>query len=132
MTRSQSTRSNISVAVRRSERNYYTVSEAAEVLGVSPSTIWRWIDAGRLPAYRVGLRSIRIKKEDLGLSAAPARPTRATIQPHIRELWAGYDPAKAREAIAAMAGSWSDLDTDEIIAQVHRRREEGTRREERP
>jgi excisionase family DNA binding protein len=47
------------------EPNYYTVGEAAKLLKVSPSTIWRWIDAGQLPAYRAGARTIRISAEDL-------------------------------------------------------------------
>jgi predicted DNA-binding transcriptional regulator AlpA len=31
-------------------KNYYTVPEAAEFLSVNPSTIWRWIKSGKLPA----------------------------------------------------------------------------------
>ncbi len=50
---------------RATERDFYSVAQAARLLGVSPSTIWRWIDAARLPAYRVGPKNIRIKKEDL-------------------------------------------------------------------
>jgi excisionase family DNA binding protein len=44
---------------------YYTVAEAASLLNVCHSTIWRWIKAGSLPAYRVGHKTIRIKPEDL-------------------------------------------------------------------
>ena len=44
---------------------YYTVAEAASLLNVCHSTIWRWIKAGKLPAYRVGHKTIRIKPEDL-------------------------------------------------------------------
>mgnify|MGYP001218776251 CR=1 FL=1 len=47
------------------ERDYYTVAEAAEKLHVSHSTVWRWIRAGKLPAYRVGSRNLRIKQSDL-------------------------------------------------------------------
>src|SRR5262245_26712245 len=52
---------------------FYSIAEAAIVLGVSPSTVWRWIDAGRLPAYRVGPRSIRIRRGDLHATIQPAR-----------------------------------------------------------
>jgi excisionase family DNA binding protein len=58
---------------RSEENDYYTVSQAAKVLDVSPSTIWRWIKAAKLPAYRVGARKIRIKKADLPTIISPAR-----------------------------------------------------------
>jgi excisionase family DNA binding protein len=44
---------------------------AAELVGVHPRTVQRWIDTGRLRAYRVGGRTIRISVADL---AEPARP----------------------------------------------------------
>lgn len=50
---------------------YCTIAEAASLLRVSVSTIWRRIDAGTLPAYRVGDRRIRIKKSDLAKVARP-------------------------------------------------------------
>jgi excisionase family DNA binding protein len=59
------------------ETEFYTVAEAARVLAVSPVTIWRWIKANRLRAYRIGPRNIRIKKEDLDQMVQPA--------------WAGQD-----------------------------------------
>jgi excisionase family DNA binding protein len=52
---------------------YVTVAQAAKLLGVSPSTVWRWIDARKLPAYRVGPRGIRIREEDLQAAIRPAR-----------------------------------------------------------
>lgn len=42
-----------------------TVAEAARLLHVSESTIWRWINQGMLPAYRVGRRRVRIRHADL-------------------------------------------------------------------
>jgi excisionase family DNA binding protein len=39
---------------------YLTVAEAAELLKVHKSTIWRWIESGSLPAYRVGRRGVRL------------------------------------------------------------------------
>ena len=52
---------------------YLTVGEAAKALKVSPSTVWRWIQSERLAAYRVGLRTIRIRREDLEALAKPIR-----------------------------------------------------------
>lgn len=62
------------------ERAYYTVPEAAKALDVSASTVWRWIEAGQLPAYRVGKRRIRIKKDDLMAMIQPARGQEGTIK----------------------------------------------------
>jgi excisionase family DNA binding protein len=61
------------------ESDYYTVAQAARALDVSPSTVWRWIEAKKLPAYRVGARKIRIKKEDLSSIITPARAKEVTI-----------------------------------------------------
>lgn len=47
------------------ERGYFSVSEAAALLGVSRVTIWRWIRADRLPASRLGHRTVRIEAQDL-------------------------------------------------------------------
>ena len=47
------------------ERGYYNVSEAARILGVSRMTISRWIRSGRLPAARLGHRTVRIRHDDL-------------------------------------------------------------------
>ena len=47
------------------EQGYYTVSQAAALLGVSRVTIWRWIRAGHLPASRVGQRTTRIARSDV-------------------------------------------------------------------
>jgi excisionase family DNA binding protein len=55
------------------EERLLSVSEAAQKLGVSPSTVWRWIDAQRLPALRIGVRKIRIRDTDVEAMIAPAR-----------------------------------------------------------
>ncbi|MGH2530810.1 MAG: hypothetical protein ACRDJW_00760 [Thermomicrobiales bacterium] len=41
--------------------------------------------------------------------------------------WADYDPEKAKAGILAAAGSWSDVDTEQMIADIYRWREEGSR-----
>src|SRR3954447_4176669 len=48
-----------------SDRPYYTLAQAMAVLGVSRPTLWRWIRSGKLPAYKAGPRSTRIKRIDL-------------------------------------------------------------------
>lgn len=58
------------------DEDYITVAEAADLLRVSSSTIWRWIDQGVLPAYRIGQRRIRLKKGELARLITPARQRR--------------------------------------------------------
>ncbi len=53
-----------------------TVAEAAKRLGVSSQTIWRWIDRGILPAFRVGPKRVRISVADLAGVRRP-RPQRS-------------------------------------------------------
>lgn len=48
------------------------------------------------------------------------------------DIWAGYDPEAARAGIHAAAGSWSDIDTEELKAALYRAREEGSRPSDRP
>lgn len=44
---------------------YYSITQAAALLGVSRVSVWRWIRAGQLPAARLGHRTTRIKRTDL-------------------------------------------------------------------
>jgi excisionase family DNA binding protein len=48
-----------------------SIAEAAEYFGCSPRTIRRAITAGRLRAYRVGPRMIRVDVRDLDRMARP-------------------------------------------------------------
>lgn len=41
---------------------------------------------------------------------------------------ATYDPQKVRDALREFAGTWSDLDADELKATLYRAREEGSHR----
>lgn len=45
--------------------NIVTIKQAAEQLNVHTNTIRNWIKAGKLPAYRLGVRLVRIRREDL-------------------------------------------------------------------
>src|SRR5579885_266715 len=54
---------------------YLTVAQAAAHLAVHPSTSRRWIDRGRLPAYRLGEKRIGVRPSDLARLVTP-RPAR--------------------------------------------------------
>lgn len=43
---------------------YYTIEEVAEMLKVVYLTVYRWIQSGKLTAYKAG-KQYRIKREDL-------------------------------------------------------------------
>ena len=45
-------------------RRWLSTGEAAQELGITPRTLYRLIDTGRLAAYRLG-RVIRIESDDL-------------------------------------------------------------------
>lgn len=68
---------------------FFTIPEAAKLLKVSVSTVWRWIDSGALPAYRIGQRRIRIKKAEL----------QTIIQPIKTGLIAQAKPEKKRKGM---------------------------------
>jgi len=46
------------------EEKYYTIEEVAKTLRVAYLTVYRWIQAGKLTAFKAG-KQYRIKKEDL-------------------------------------------------------------------
>ncbi|MCL6536966.1 MAG: hypothetical protein K6U77_13025, partial [Armatimonadetes bacterium] len=50
------------------------------------------------------------------------------------DLWDEYvpDPDAVRAALSETVGSWADLDTDAMIADIYRWREEGSRPTDRP
>lgn len=53
-----------------------TIRQAADALNCHPNTLRRYIARGRLPAYRVGPKLLRVRAEDV---AALARPL-ATVR----------------------------------------------------
>jgi excisionase family DNA binding protein len=55
--------------------DYVSVPEAARLLAVSPSTVWRWIERGDLPAARIGRRRIKIRRTDIQQVVSPAKTT---------------------------------------------------------
>jgi excisionase family DNA binding protein len=45
--------------------NGMTIQQVACMLQVTERTIHRWITIGQLPAYRVGVRCVRIRQADV-------------------------------------------------------------------
>jgi len=73
------------------EEETLSVAEAAELLKVSKSTLWRWIDRGDLPAYRVGRRRIRLKRTDIENRLVAARELRHTEVTAVRQCGIFFD-----------------------------------------
>lgn len=104
---------------------FYTVSQAATLLTVSPSTIWRWIESGKLRAYRLGLRKIRIKKEDLDILIKPARgkevpmdEERAILQPISQEELARRQSLVAQILSKSKERSIAPLTTADLVRKA--------------
>jgi excisionase family DNA binding protein len=82
------------------DESFLTVAEVADLLRLNQQTVRNWIDAGSLPAIRVG-RRVRIKRSDLnrilesGYHGAP--PPASTIAgPSATDFWSG-EPVGAVE-----------------------------------
>lgn len=45
--------------------------EASRLAGVTPVTIWRWVKAGDLPAWKVGRRNYRMRRSDVLAMVSP-------------------------------------------------------------
>jgi excisionase family DNA binding protein len=61
------------------EKRYFTIKEAAKILGVSPQTLRNWDKSGKLKAYRNPINNYRVyKREQIELFLR-------TIESRIRE-----------------------------------------------
>jgi excisionase family DNA binding protein len=82
------------------EESFLTVAEVAELLRLNQQTVRNWIDAGSLPAVRVG-RRVRIKRSDLDAVVESgyqgSSPAASTISgPSATDFWSG-EPVGAAE-----------------------------------
>jgi len=60
------------------EDTYYTSKEVALKFKVSYLTVFRWIKAGKLPAFKVG-KQYRVKQEDLDTFIESTMPERKKL-----------------------------------------------------
>ncbi|HEV8574101.1 MAG TPA: helix-turn-helix domain-containing protein [Dehalococcoidia bacterium] len=104
---------------------YITASEAARDLRVSRTTIWRWVREGRLAAYHVGGRTLRIRRDDVQKALRPVIYDPEGIRKD--ELWLDYDPAVARDALRQAAGILAGVDTAALKKDIRESREQKSR-----
>jgi excisionase family DNA binding protein len=86
------------------EESFLTVAEVADRLRLNQQTVRNWIDAGSLPAVRVG-RRVRIKRSDLNRivengyhGSFPAASTMAG--PSAADFWSG-EPVGVADPVPA-------------------------------
>ncbi len=98
------------------EQEYLSVSQAAELFGVSRVSVWRWIRSGHLPATQVGPRTTRINRRDLERLVAE----RGTTSPW---SWVYRRPesraAVTDTAVAFPQADWTAVGTTEHFVQFY-------------
>ena len=84
--------------------DYLSVAEAAELLKVAKSTLWRWINQGDVPAYRFGHRRILINRKDLDRLIVPVRTEigEKTLERERQHLSCPMTGDEQRQALAAL------------------------------
>jgi excisionase family DNA binding protein len=93
------TRTNSAAQTPTSADQLLTVAEVAAILRMNQQTIRNWIDAGTLPAIRIG-RGVRIRRADFNalVNARPAGPgSTATIAGAFtaQDFWGGVEPPQS-------------------------------------
>lgn len=58
---------------------WLSTAEAAKFLGITPRTLYRFIDEGQIPGYRFG-RVIRLKQEDVEAFIEASRIAPGTLE----------------------------------------------------
>ena len=119
------------------QETYLTVAEAAGQLRVSRTTVWRWIESGRLAAYRAGGRTIRIRVQDMQALLTPVSAEAKRTAPAVRrlagamategEIWAGYNPARVKEALRQSAGALASVDPRTLKRDIRQARKQASR-----
>src|SRR5919198_4904279 len=100
------------------ERPYYSISQAAALLGVSRVTIWRWVRAGQLPVRRLGHRTTRIKREDLERVLAHSQRA-GSRSGGVGDLDAGTAAENRAARNGAPHTDWAELSACEHVVQFY-------------
>lgn len=59
--------------------NWLSTADAAKYLGITPRTLYRFIDEGQIPGYRFG-RVMRLKQDDVDSFIDSSRITPGTLE----------------------------------------------------
>ena len=93
------------------EAEFLTVAEVAERLRLNPQTVRNWIEAGKLPAYRVG-RRVRIGRADFDAlivaGATDSRPKHPGLSSGSRSAAPTYTAAEFWDGVPHPAGWLAD------------------------
>ena len=90
-------------------KKYYTAKQIANVLSVTPMTIYRMADRGELKTIRVG-KSIRFDADD--------------IENFLKDASTENSTRSTGRTLLDFAGKWSGDDADEIIKIIQDSRSE--------
>jgi PAS domain S-box-containing protein/excisionase family DNA binding protein len=99
-------------------QHYYSISQAAALLGVSRMSISRWIRDGRLPVARLGHRTARIRREDLEHLLTGDSPPTSSLQ--VVPAGALVSPAQGGPETSRTPGAgWSEIGQGEHFVQFY-------------
>ncbi len=101
------------------EEDFITVAEAARLLRVSIVTLQRWIKQGRIPAYRLGPRYIRIRRPDLAKLLVPTSREEAEPAPEAMSVWLDVKPLTEHEVQQRMEAIHR---SEDLIARMRARK----------
>ncbi len=98
----------------------HSVREAAAEYGVSPTTVWRWVDSGRLPATRIGPKRIRIRASDLAALRGSAAADRGGAASSVGAAIPAGEVDRRRALVARIisrrpGGSLSPLTSADLV-----------------
>lgn len=92
-----------------------TIAQVCRAYGVSRTTLWRWIRDSRLPADRLGPRTLRVRRADVERLLVPVGETPAVSR---EQLTALREIERVQREIARRRGGRPVSDATEAMARL--------------